>query len=108
MLDTRLIGKPNEFNGDDAKWSDFQYVMMSYCGLLYAQLPEWMDASRNSPVPVLHSADANERHHGTVLYHLLVMLCKGKALSTIKLCPVNNGYEAWRLLCVKYLSLIPI
>jgi hypothetical protein len=66
--------------------------MMSYCGLLHQVMPEWMEASRNSPTTVLQSGDADERHHQTVLYHLFVMLCKGKALSTIKLCLINNGF----------------
>jgi hypothetical protein len=84
------------------KWSDFQFVMMSYCGLLHADIPQWMEASSNSPNPGLASGDSDERHHQTVLYHLLVMLCKGKALCTIKICPINNGCEARRLLSVKY------
>ena len=33
-IDTRTLGKPDTFNGEAGKWSDWKTVMTAYCSVL--------------------------------------------------------------------------
>ena len=80
ILDTRCVGKPSEFHGDDDKWTDFAFVLCSYCGLLDPKMPGYMSRAKLMTSKIPMSVDVDELKAQQSLYHLLVMLCKNRAL----------------------------
>ena len=102
ILDTRVLGKPEHFSGDQKSWRDWAIVMRSYAGLVDNQLSTLMRNAETSIVPVLNATleDPQERSSFR-LYHILLMLCKGQALDRLMTAGEGEGLEGWRLLVDK-------
>ena len=62
-----------------------------------------MDAAEASETPVLCAVLGTAAAKlSTVLYYILMMLCRGTALDTVVNCGVGEGLEGWRQLCMTH------
>ncbi len=102
LVDVRAVGKPRSFDGLYANWTEWSFMFRSYCSLLSPNLETFVIRSAQTPGAVPMSADADEAALHRDMFHLLSMLTTGKALQEMQRCPVGNGLEAWRRLCVEY------
>ena len=59
LVDSRLLGKPEAFSSDAARWRDFKLVSVSYCGAINPRLSELMEDMRGREQIRLHA----EREH---------------------------------------------
>ena len=103
-VDTRTLGRPDHFEGTDAKWRDWAVVFRSYCALVDPLLTGLMQAAEVQPDPALRArlATDQERDASTALYHLLLHLTKGPALDRVINAGDGEGLEAWRSLVARF------
>ena len=102
IVDTRAVGKPPVFEGADKDWSDWSFIFRSYTALLSRELENLMTQAEQATATIPVAIDDDDRQLSRDLFHLLVMLTRGKALTEIRKAPAGNGLEAWRLIVVRY------
>merc|ERR1712194_964585 len=99
MVDTRLLGKPEKWNGNDSTWKDWRFVVRAY---LHAAMPsigpllnraEGEDAAQ---VECEHLADPVENAASQQLYYVLVLLTTERALDKVQAAGEGEGALAWR------------
>ena len=103
-IDTRQLGKPEHFTGEDKVWRDWAIVFRSYASLVNPHLRDLMREAESRGVMALNSTMIEE-HHRTAsaeLYHMLLNLVRGPALDKVVNCGEFEGVEAWRQLCDRY------
>ena len=49
LIDTRILGKPDTFNGEESKWKDWSVVTKTYAGVVCPALAHLMAAAEASP-----------------------------------------------------------
>ena len=109
-VDSRLLGRPPTFSGDEAGWEDWAFTMRAYLctlqphsgvGVWDAEL--WLTTAETSAVFVDNARMLQDgREFSQHLYYILAMLLKGGTLITLKRVPRGHGLEAWRQLCIRY------
>ena len=88
-IDTRMLGRPDTFDGSESKWGDWSMVMKAYAALCNASLVSAMPASeveaqekRNSDL-----RDQLDVEASVALYYMLVLLTRNEPLNIV----VNSG-----------------
>ena len=102
-MDTRVIGKPDAFNGEGHKFPDWAFKLKAYMGAVDPRYQQSMAAAEASGTALLN--DTMESHDAalsTQLYYVLVMLTSGPALDKCHNVGVNEGFEAWRQFAMEY------
>ena len=102
MIDMKMMGKPKQFDGNDANWTEWSFVFKSYTALMSVDMSDLMTRAAMSPAEVPMSPDDEEAQVQRDLYHVLVLLCTGRALQELQRCPAYNGLECWRPLVARY------
>ena len=104
VVDTRTLGRPEQFAGDPAKWRDFKLIFGAYCGAVSPRLAELMESmvGRDAMSP-LASYSPEDSVLCVQLSFMLTLLLRGGALEKVRNCPeAKNGLEVWRLLLFEY------
>ena len=102
LVDTRLIGKPQSYDGDPTKFPDWSFAMKSYMSALNPAYQALLNVEA-SQVPMRNaSLDPENAALGTQLYYVLVMLCTGSALNKCYNAGPGEGYETWRLFVAQW------
>ena len=97
LVDTRLIGKPQSYDGDASRFADWAFVFKAYMSALDPAYQDAFEEIEGSQVPVLNATlPDKDVHLSTQLYYVLVMLCTGPALNKCYNAGVTEGYESWR------------
>ena len=104
--------QPQPFEGEDDKWKDWARVFRSWSGRFYegklAEVYDHIDAHRNdaaliSDLEISMAYDTDVvRIMATELYHVLIMLTRGKAQKLVLKAGEREGLEAFRLLLRRY------
>ncbi|CAK0856447.1 unnamed protein product, partial [Prorocentrum cordatum] len=81
-VDTRLIGKPELFYGERAKWSDWAFIFRAYLAAIDAK-----NVDLDQPWKASLSSQ---------LYYLMVMLFRSAAQDKMSTVSSGEGLEAWR------------
>ena len=77
IVDTR-IGKPPNFQGDEASWPDWSLKMRAYTGAVSPAMGALLeDAELKAHDEVWNPHPAPDAHEDTQLRFLLIMLCQG-------------------------------
>ncbi len=99
VIDTRVLGKPNDFSGEPGTWRDWSTVFRAYASACTPELAGLMERAEGSEEPVLNATlEDNEEALSSQLYYMLVMINKGLSLDRVISAGVNEGLEAWRTL----------
>ena len=103
LVDTRSLGKPEIFKGDEGSFADWAFIFKSYVGCIaqeYIPLLERCEQSR-SPMVNRGLAPADQRLSNQ-LYYMMVMLLRGRALDIAHNCGIGEGFETYRRLFEQY------
>ncbi|CAK0865658.1 unnamed protein product, partial [Prorocentrum cordatum] len=99
LIDTRVLGKPSDFNGEPGTWRDWSAIFRAYASACEPALKDAMDRAEHADTPVLNATLPDDQvRFSSQLYYMLVMLNKGLSLDRIVSAGVNEGLEAWRTL----------
>ena len=103
LVDTRSLGKPEVFKGDDGSFADWAFIFKSYVGCIAQEYIPMLERCEQSRVPVVNrSLGPNEQRLSGQLYYILVMLLRGRALDIAHNCGVGEGFETYRRLFEQY------
>ena len=98
VVDTRVIGKPDqfEFDGDPIKYADWSSKLRSHLGAVDQRYQEELVTTEASSTPL-----------SSQMYCILVMTTAGAALDKCHNAGVNEGFEAWEpKLRTRYVGLL--
>ncbi len=103
LVDTRLLGKPENFTGDPQKYPDWSFKLKAYLGAIDVRYQVLMANVEQSNGPLLNIGLSDEEAQlSTQLYYVLVMLSSGAALDKCHNAGVNEGFETWRNFVSEY------
>ena len=97
VVDTRVRGKPKDYDGQQDGWQDWSFAMRPYLSCLSETMADLLDAAEKSPEKIdlgpLRDAAKSEARQ---LSYILALQCNGRALQVVKGVEKNRGFEAWR------------
>ena len=97
VVGTRVIGKPDQFNGDPMTYADWSFKLRTYLGVVDQRYQDELAKTGASPTPRLNATlDSEGSALSTQMYYILVMTTAGAALDECRDACVNEGFEAWR------------
>ena len=103
-IDTRMLGRPDTFDGSESKWCDWSTVMKAYAALCNASLVSAMPVSeveaqekRNSDL-----RDQLDVEASVALYYMLVLLTRNEPLNIVVTSGAGEGLLAWQRLAQRY------
>jgi hypothetical protein len=104
-VDTRTLGRPEHFDGNEKSWCDWSTVFRAYAGLVNNQLVEGLnDAEGTSVADVTNGVQVEETmaRASQALYYMLVLLVRGEALNIVVNAGPGEGLLSWRRLVQRY------
>ncbi len=103
-IDTKLIGKPQDYYGEDDKWFEWATVFRGYAGAAVAGMDDLMtEVEKDSEQPAVNVVlQPEEAAASKQLYWMLLMICKSSALRVVMSVDKGEGAEAWRKLVARY------
>ena len=78
VVDTRVIGKPDQFDGDPMKYADWSFKLRSYLGAVDQQYQQ--ELTTTSTPRLNATLGSEESALSTQMYYILVMTTAGAAL----------------------------
>ena len=98
-IDTRLLGRPSDFDGREDSWRNWSVVFEGYASAAVQGLGAAMAAALERGAMVVNATlDAGQVRMSEQLYWMLLMLAKGPALQLVLGAGRGEGLEAWRIL----------
>ena len=102
-MDTKQLGKPVLFYGDEEEFSDFRFLFYNYMGLIDIRIPgELKKLPAKEFEIVFENLEPGEKQVAVMVFYILASLLRKKALKIVKKVKKENGYEGWRLVHRKY------
>ena len=96
VVDTRVIGKPDQFDGDPMKCADWSFKVRSYLGAVDQRYQQELTTTGASSTPRLNATlDSEGSALSTKMYCMLVMTTAGAALDKCHNTGVSERFEAW-------------
>ena len=96
-VDTRLIGKPDTYLGQRAKWPEWSFVFRAYLAALDSRYPALLArAEATASVVTNASLEPWEASLSAQLYYVMVMLFRDAAQDKMSTIGAGEGLEAWR------------
>ena len=81
VVDTRVIDKPDQFDGDPMKYGDWSFKLGSYLGGVDQRYQEELATTEASSTPRLNATfDSEASAPCTQMYYIMVMTTAGAAL----------------------------
>ena len=103
QIDTRMIGRPETFDGITTRWKDWPIVFRSYMGAAVPRLTDLMHQVEGSPEPAMNAVlPPEDARASQQLYFVLIMCTKGEPLDIVVNAGNGEGLEAWRLMCQRF------
>eukprot|EP00971_Amphidinium_carterae_P297177 5903734-Amphidinium_carterae.1 len=103
-VDTRALGKPDVFDGVEAKWHDFRVIFKAYCSCLNQRLGTLMSNVEGnlSGSYTNQGLDPRDMSCSIQLYYILRLLCRQQPLTLIVNSGEQKGLTAWQRLVEHY------
>ena len=93
-VDTRVIGKPDQFDGDPMKYADWSFKLRSYFGAVDQRYQQQLTTTETSSTPRLNATLGSEEGAlSTRMCYILVMTTAGAALGKCHNAGVNEDFE---------------
>ena len=84
IVDTRVLGRPDNFDGTPGSWRDWSTTFRAYSAACEPRLEALMREVETKSEPQLAAArPENQREINTQLYYMLVMLTKQQSLDRV-------------------------
>ena len=90
LIDTRTLGRPEQFQGEESKWSDWGVVARAYASLIVPHLTDLLVQAEGGveEKEVLNAVLTQEKAAmSTQLYYVLLMLCRQEPRNIV----INSG-----------------
>jgi hypothetical protein len=95
VVDTRALGKPQSFDGNEALWKEWRFTFTAYAGCVACELRELMERAANQSEPInTLGLNPRQRQLGETLFYMLALTLKQRALRLLMGVPQGNGLEA--------------
>ena len=103
-VDTRTLGKPHMFTGEEQKWQDWKTVVSAYCSVVDQQMGVVMEAIATGASTNLSNIGliASETMMSSQLFYILVMIMRGQPLTMVTNVGTSEGFLAWEKLIEFY------
>eukprot|EP00971_Amphidinium_carterae_P012579 247496-Amphidinium_carterae.1 len=103
-VDTRALGKPKVFEGNETKWHDFRVVFKAYCACLNQRLGVLMSGVETNTTGNFVNSGLDQRYASCSiqLYYILLLLCRQQPLTMIVNAGEQEGLTAWQRLVEQY------
>ena len=103
VVDTRILGRPERFDGEDANWYDFKFEFENYMGAVNNTVVEMMEvaAKQQDAIP-MDVMTSEQKAVSQQLFYVMAMLVRGTARRVVRKIKLKNGMEAWRQLVRRY------
>ena len=99
VVDTRLLGKPDTFNGEEAKWADWKVLFKAYTSVVSPRMAALMHAAESTQDDVgLSALGEPDAATARQLYYILLLLCRQQPLTMVVNAGEGEGAKAWRTL----------
>ena len=86
MLDARVLGKPQEFDGTESAWMNYKFVFESYVGAIDPVMQSELAAAAAAPGPIpLACMTPDVVAHSKSLFNVFVLTWKKSALSFLRM-----------------------
>ena len=97
-IDTRTLGKPDTFSGEQGRWSDWKTVTTAYCAVISDRLGTLMQSIEDGSASNLKRAllTGQDPELGAQLFYILVMITRQQALTLVKNSGPQEGFLAWQ------------
>ena len=97
VVDTRLMGKPKNFNGKEDDWHQWATTTTAYAGAISERLLFLMDETESAENAANAALEKEvDKELSTQLYSILAMLLEGKAADKVTLVGRGPGLLLWR------------
>ena len=93
-VDTRLLTKPNVFDGNLNEWPIWVFDVRTYLSAISPAMLDLMRRREGSEGEILNLTEDEQAMNGQ-LYYVLVSLTKGDAKQKLRKLMAGNGAEAW-------------
>jgi hypothetical protein len=103
-VDTRTLGKPDMFTGEEQKWQDWKTVVSAYCSVVDSQMGVIMDSIATGASTNLANIGltSSETMMSAQLFYILVMITRGQPLTMVTNMGTSEGFLAWEKLIESY------
>ena len=96
-VDTRVIGKPDQFDGDPMKYADWWFKLRSYLEAVDQRYQMELTKTEASSAPRLNAnLRSEESALSTQMYYILLMTTARATIDKCHNASVNEGFVAWR------------
>ena len=104
LIDTKAIGKPPPFDGEETRWREWSYVFKAYLGMMDSGMTPLLAASETSTEAIqLEQMGPTTQDRSQTLQYVLILMTRNRALRIVRLAGGSrNGFEAWRKLTAWY------
>ena len=97
FVDTKLLGKPDKFDGKDTSWKDWRFVVRAYFLAAMPGIDLLLDLAEGTDQDIENiDLDQRDASISKQLYYVLVMLTKDRALDKVQSVGTGEGARAWR------------
>ena len=95
VVDTRILGRPERFDGKDAGWYDFKFEFENYMGAVNSTVVEMMEvAAKQQDMIPMSVMTADQKAVSQQLFYAMAMLVRGTARRILRKVKFKNGMEA--------------
>ena len=104
VVDTRVIRKSDQFDGDPMKYADWSVKLRSYLGAVDQRYQEELTKTEASSTARFNVNLGSEESALSTQMYILVMTTAGAALDKCHNVGVNEWFEAWRRIAKEWES----
>jgi len=106
IIDTKALGRPATFAGEEGEWDEWAFQMRSYLSCLHGEAITLITAAEteNTSIRQANLRGDEERRVSVAIFHALTMSLKGPPAVSLRQIEFGNGLEAWRILRERYES----
>ena len=102
-VDVRVLGKPELFHGSRDAYVDWSLVFKAYMNAMDSTYKEIFDKAEASTETLYNAMlDAHLRPLSAQLYYVLILVCRGGALTKGNNAGESEGAEAWRTFAAEW------
>ena len=111
FVDTKGIGKPATFNGDNKNFGQWSFKLGNFLEGVVSGMKDALEWAQDQDEAIQDlteleaqlPADTDAKDVGRQLYAVLAQLCEGEALDLAQNTQDSNGWEAWRVISKRFL-----
>ena len=104
LVDTKLLGKPRNFDGKEASWRTFRFGFLGYCAAVNPDLRQALAEAETADHTLIKNTvlDARRRQLSTQVYYMLALLAEEPVQRLLEHAGESEGFLAWKRLVEEF------